>query len=172
MRRTLWKPLPVGLILDDVYVPMLLALEGWRIGFTEHATARDVRRFAARQEYHRKVRTLTGNLQVCAWLPGILNPVRNPLWAQFVFHKLLRLLTPYLALCVAVGVLWAAVQAVVDSAVGAQLLIPAGIVLLVLGFVPRIRRMVTEQIAWAVALQSSVVMATVNGVRGRWDVWR
>jgi hypothetical protein len=44
--------------------------------------------------------------------------------------------------------------------------------LLLLGLIPRIRRVVTEQLAWAVALQGSVVMATVNGVRGRWDVWR
>ena len=41
------------------------------------------------------VRTLTGVIQVCAWLPGVLNPLRNRIWLQFVFHKLLRLLTPY-----------------------------------------------------------------------------
>jgi cellulose synthase/poly-beta-1,6-N-acetylglucosamine synthase-like glycosyltransferase len=172
MRRALWAPLPAGLILDDVYLPMRLALEGWRIGFTERARAHDVRRFAARQEYRRKVRTLTGNVQVCAWLPAVLNPVRNPIWIQFLCHKLLRLLTPYLALCVVVGVVGAGLMALVANPAGEQLLIVAAVAALALCLIPRARRVVAHQIAWAVALQSSVVVATVNGMRGRWDVWR
>jgi cellulose synthase/poly-beta-1,6-N-acetylglucosamine synthase-like glycosyltransferase len=172
MRRSLWEPLPAGLILDDVYLPMRLALQGWRIGFTDRARAFDVRRFAARQEYHRKVRTLTGNIQVCAWLPGVLNPIRNPIWAQFLFHKLFRLLTPYLAICAVVGLGWAGVAALVASPVGEHLLIVAGIAAVVLCLIPPVRRHMTEQIAWALALQSSIVVATVNGMRGRWDVWR
>jgi cellulose synthase/poly-beta-1,6-N-acetylglucosamine synthase-like glycosyltransferase len=172
MRRSLWAPLPAGLILDDVYVPMRLALDGWRIGFTERALAHDVRRFAPSQEYRRKVRTLTGNVQICAWLPAVLNPVRNPLWVQFLCHKLLRLLTPYLALCVLVGLAGAALAALVANPAGEQLLIVAGLAVLAVCLVPRARRMLAHQIAWAVALQSSVVVATVNGMRGRWDVWR
>jgi cellulose synthase/poly-beta-1,6-N-acetylglucosamine synthase-like glycosyltransferase len=172
MRRSLWAPLPAGLILDDVYVPMRLALDGWRIGFTERALAHDVRRFAPSQEYRRKVRTLTGNVQICAWLPAVLNPVRNPLWVQFLCHKLLRLLTPYLALCVLVGLAGAALAALVANPAGEQLLIVAGLAVLAVCLVPRTRRMLAHQIAWAVALQSSVVVATVNGMRGRWDVWR
>lgn len=170
MRRSLWEPLPAGLILDDVYVPMRLVLAGWRVGFTDLARAHDVRRFAARQEYRRKVRTLTGNLQVCAWLPAVLNPARNPIWIQFVCHKLLRLLTPYLALCGVVGVAGAALTALVTRAGGEQLLV-AGLAALGLCLIPRARRALAHQIAWAVALQSSVVVATVNGMRGRWDVW-
>ena len=50
------------------------------------------------------MRTLTGVLQLCAWLPQTLAPVRNPVWPQFVTHKLLRLLTPYWVL---VCVVWA-----------------------------------------------------------------
>jgi hypothetical protein len=30
---------------------------------------------------------------------------------------------------------------------------------------------VRTQIAWGVALQGSVVLAAVNGMRGKWDVW-
>jgi cellulose synthase/poly-beta-1,6-N-acetylglucosamine synthase-like glycosyltransferase len=172
MRRSLWTPLPAGLILDDVYVPMRLGLEGWRVGFTDRARAHDVRRFAARQEYRRKVRTLTGNVQVCAWLPAVLNPTRNPIWLQFLCHKLLRLLTPYLALCVVVGLGGAGLRALVADPVGEQLLILAGVLVLLLCLIPRARRVLAHQIAWAVALQSSVVVATVNGMRGRWDVWR
>ena len=172
MRRELWKPLPANLILDDVYVPMRLVLEGWRVGFTELATARDVRRFEAGQEYRRKVRTLTGVIQVCAWLPGVLNPVRNPIWLQFVFHKLLRLLTPYLAIVAIVAMAWAAVSALLSSTAGAQLLLALAVAGVALCLVPSVRRALKHQIAWGVAMQSSIVVATVNGVRGRWDVWR
>ena len=172
MRRELWEPLPANLILDDVYVPMRLALTGWRVGFTDRARARDVRRFAPAQEYRRKVRTLTGVIQVCAWLPGVLNPIRNPIWLQFVFHKLLRLLTPYLAALALLGMAWAGVSALLSSRLGTQLLLAVAVLGAVLCLIPRVRRTLTGQIAWGVALQSSIVVATVNGVRGRWDVWR
>jgi cellulose synthase/poly-beta-1,6-N-acetylglucosamine synthase-like glycosyltransferase len=172
MRRELWEPLPANLILDDVYVPMRLVLKGWRVGFTEKARARDVRRFAPAQEYRRKVRTLTGVIQVCVWLPGVLNPVRNPIWLQFVFHKLLRLLTPYLAALAILGMAWAGVSALLSSRVGSQLLLALAVIGAALCLIPRVRRALKGQIAWGVALQSSIVVATVNGVRGRWDVWR
>jgi cellulose synthase/poly-beta-1,6-N-acetylglucosamine synthase-like glycosyltransferase len=172
MRRELWKPLPANLILDDVYLPMRLVLEGWRVGFTELAKARDVRRFEAAQEYRRKVRTLTGVIQVCAWLPGVLNPARNPVWLQFVFHKLLRLLTPYLAVIALVGMAWAAVSALLSTTLGTQFLLGLAVAGVVLCLVPGVRRALKHQIAWGVAMQSSIVVATVNGVRGRWDVWR
>jgi cellulose synthase/poly-beta-1,6-N-acetylglucosamine synthase-like glycosyltransferase len=172
MRRELWKPLPANLILDDVYLPMRLVLEGWRIGFTDRARAHDVRRFAPAQEYRRKVRTLTGVIQVCAWLPAVLHPLRNPLWLQFVFHKLLRLLTPYLAAVAILGMAWAAVSALLSSRVGTQLLLVAAVIGVALCLVPGVRRRLKGQLAWGVAMQSSIVVATVNGVRGRWDVWR
>ena len=171
MRRKLWEPLPAGLILDDLFTPMRLVLGGWRVGFTEQAVAHDVRRFAAGQEYRRKVRTLTGVIQVCAWLPGVLNPFRNPIWLQFVFHKLLRLLTPYFAALLALSGVWTVVRLVATSAVGLPVLSFAGAALVLLCLVPHVRRALRAQIAWGVAMQSSIVVATVNGVRGRWDVW-
>jgi xanthine/uracil permease len=38
--------------------------------------------------------------------------------------------------------------------------------------VPRFRRAVFTQIAWVWALQTSAVTASVNGLRGNWDVWK
>ncbi len=172
MRRVLWEPLPSGLINDDVYTPMRLVQRGWRVGFTDKALAFDARRFAAGDEYRRKVRTLTGVIQICAWLPGVMNPLRNPIWLQFVFHKLLRLLTPYLTLFVGIAGAWVAGSAILASPVGTRALpvavLGGGLLLLV----PRIRRLVRAQVAWGMALQSSIVVATINGVRGKWDVWQ
>jgi len=170
-RRELWEPLPVGLILDDLYVPMRLVLRGKRIAYDDRAIASDARAFAPRQEYQRKVRTLTGVIQLCAWLPDVLNPLRNPVWAQFVCHKLLRLLTPYLAALVALGVIWRAGDALVHAQTRIPLVVTASL-LGVLLLLPPLRRKLATQVAWGIALQTSIVVATVNGLRGRWDVWR
>jgi cellulose synthase/poly-beta-1,6-N-acetylglucosamine synthase-like glycosyltransferase len=172
MPRELWEPLPAGLILDDLYLPMRLVLAGWRVGFTERARARDVRRFAPAQEYRRKVRTLTGILQVCAWLPAVMNPARNPIWFQFVFHKLLRLLTPYLAVLAVVGVVGSMLEAILSGPFGVEVLATFGALALLVALIPRARRALATQVAWAVALQGSIVIATVNGLRSKWNVWQ
>lgn len=170
MRAPLWTPLPAGLILDDVYVPMGLVLAGHRVAFAGSARARDTRRFAAEQEYRRKVRTLTGVLQLCAWLPAVLVPGRNPIWLQFLFHKLLRLLTPYLALAVLVGAgVWAVRQlATLPTTVVAA---AVGVAVAALIALPGLRRRIGRQLAAGLALQAAIVVATVNGLRGRWNVW-
>lgn len=172
MRRSLWEDLPVALILDDLYGPMRLVLQGWRVGFSERALAHDGRRFAAADEYRRKVRTLTGVIQVCVWLPGVLNPIRNPIWLQFVFHKLLRLVTPYLTILVAVSGAWTVGSVLAASPSGMRILPGAGLAFALLCLLPRVRRALAAQIAWGVSLQSSIVVATINGVRGKWNVWQ
>jgi biofilm PGA synthesis N-glycosyltransferase PgaC len=172
LRRELWEPLPAGLINDDVYTPMRIVQQGWRVGFTQRSKAHDARHFDASGEYKRKVRTLTGVIQVCFWLPGVLNPFRNPIWLQFVFHKLLRLLTPYLCVFVALSAAWTVAATILARPEGARALavvVFAGLVLLLR---PRFRRIAHAQVAWGLALLSSVVVATVNGARGRWDVWQ
>ena len=170
-RRVLWEPLPEGLILDDLYVPMRLVLRGKRIAYNDRAIASDARSFAPRQEYQRKVRTLTGVIQLCAWLPQVLNPFRNPVWVQFVCHKLLRLLTPYLAMLIAIGVGWRVGEAMIHAQTKVPIVVTATILGVVL-LLPPLRRKFATQVAWGIALQTSVVVATVNGLRGRWDVWR
>jgi poly-beta-1,6-N-acetyl-D-glucosamine synthase len=167
MRRALWSPLPAGLLLDDLFVPMRLVLEGHRVAFVPQARAVDDRRFDAVQEYRRKVRTLTGIFQLCAWLPAVLAPWRNPVWVQFVFHKLLRLATPFLTLGILIAWLVALVQR--GPLVGGVLLALAAASAAVMVLISaRIR----EQLIWTVTLQSAVVVAVVNGVRGRWEVWQ
>lgn len=169
VRKSDWRPLPAGLILDDLYVPMRLVLDGLRIAWVEDAHARETRRFTWAQEYRRKVRTLTGNFQLCVWLPGVLLPHRNPIWAQFVFHKLLRLLNPYLCAVIAV---WAAVRiAGWLGDVGPAAFLAAGIVVAALLAAPRIGRAVRSFAVEGVMMQAAVFVATINGLRGRWDVW-
>ena len=170
IRRSLWSPLPASLILDDVYTPMRVVLAGSRVAFVDDARATDLRNPDRSHEYHRKVRTLTGVLQLCCWLPELLVPTRNPIWLQFVFHKLLRLLTPYWCIGVAT---WLAVMLLRSLE-----LRPVALGLPVFGLAAlttvrkvKIARLLASAILWGVMLQAALVTATLNGLRRQWDVW-
>ncbi len=93
MRRELFTQIPLGTTLDDLFVPMHVALRGKRVVFQPSAIARD-RIFSDRgKEFSRKVRTLTGNYQLLQAAPWLLSAA-NPLLFRFISHKLLRLLVP------------------------------------------------------------------------------
>jgi cellulose synthase/poly-beta-1,6-N-acetylglucosamine synthase-like glycosyltransferase len=171
MRRTAWEDLPAGLLLDDLYTPLRLVLDGHRVVMTPEAKAFESRVGDPVREYRRKVRTLTGNFQLLAWLPGVLVPFRNPIWVQFIGHKLLRLLTPYAGAAFLIGAFLtlgsAATSAIIPMA-GA-----AGVITVWLLLAPdRLARRIRSGLRWALVMQAAVVHATVNGLRGRWDVWR
>jgi poly-beta-1,6-N-acetyl-D-glucosamine synthase len=105
IRRKDFPELPPDLILDDMWVPLTVALRtGRRSIFSEQARAYD-EAFEDDREFDRKVRTLAGNYQLLRKLPALLNPLANPLWFQVVSHKLLRLVCPWamLVLLVASG---------------------------------------------------------------------
>ena len=95
VRRALFRPIPEGTILDDVYWPLQVAMGGHRVIHDERAHAYDRLPVRARDEFRRKVRTLCGNFQLLTRLPSALLPWRNPVWWQFVSHRLLRLLVPW-----------------------------------------------------------------------------
>jgi poly-beta-1,6-N-acetyl-D-glucosamine synthase len=95
IRRSTWTPLPPDTILDDVLTPMRAVLAGYRSVFNGGARAFDRPSSNARAESRRKIRTLAGNFQL-VWLePRLLLPWRNPVWVQFLSHKMGRLLVPY-----------------------------------------------------------------------------
>jgi biofilm PGA synthesis N-glycosyltransferase PgaC len=94
MRRELFAPLPPDTILDDVYQPMQVARQGFRVVFEPRARAWDKPNLGAEREFARKVRTLSGNYQLLQLAPWLLSSA-NPLRFEFVSHKLLRLLVPF-----------------------------------------------------------------------------
>jgi cellulose synthase/poly-beta-1,6-N-acetylglucosamine synthase-like glycosyltransferase len=93
IRRALWKPLPIGAILDDVYTPMQIAMSGYRVVFEERARAFDSVADSTHKEFRRKARTLAGNYQLCQLMPRLLVP-GSWLVLQFWSHKLFRLAAP------------------------------------------------------------------------------
>jgi cellulose synthase/poly-beta-1,6-N-acetylglucosamine synthase-like glycosyltransferase len=119
IRRTLWKPLPAGAILDDVLTPMRCVLSGQRVVFNRRAVAFDSMSRDARSEARRKRRTHAGNWQLPVLEPRLLLPWRNRVWLQYVSHKLGRLMVPYAL----VGLLLSNVVLAASSAVYATALI-------------------------------------------------
>jgi poly-beta-1,6-N-acetyl-D-glucosamine synthase len=95
LRRELWRPLPPGTILDDVLAPMRAVLAGRRVVFEPGAQAFDYTSPDATTESRRKVRTLAGNVQILWFEPRLLVPFVNPVWLQYMSHKVGRLLVPY-----------------------------------------------------------------------------
>jgi biofilm PGA synthesis N-glycosyltransferase PgaC len=95
VRRKLFHGVPAGTLLDDVYWPLRVVMQGYRVIHDGRARAYDRLPKKPRDEFRRKVRTLSGNFQLVTRLPAVLMPRRNPLWLQFVSHKLLRLVVPW-----------------------------------------------------------------------------
>jgi cellulose synthase/poly-beta-1,6-N-acetylglucosamine synthase-like glycosyltransferase len=93
-RRNLVVPVPLGTILDDVYIPMHVARQGFRVIFVPSARAWDVADQGTEREFSRKVRTLSGNYQLVQFAPWLLGR-SNPIRFEFVCHKLLRLFAPF-----------------------------------------------------------------------------
>jgi cellulose synthase/poly-beta-1,6-N-acetylglucosamine synthase-like glycosyltransferase len=93
----LWRldlpDLPEDLILDDMFVPLRIALSKRRVVFCEEAEAYDDA-LDDRQEFARKVRTLAGNYQLLAKMPSLLIPGTR-VWFHMTSHKLLRLVCPF-----------------------------------------------------------------------------
>lgn len=120
IRRSLWRALPPDAILDDVLTPMRVVLAGFRVVFTDRALAFDRAAVDADAEARRKVRTLAGNYQLLALEPRLLLPWRNPVWLQFVSHKLGRLAVPFALLVIFGASITLATGAVYLAALVAQ----------------------------------------------------
>jgi cellulose synthase/poly-beta-1,6-N-acetylglucosamine synthase-like glycosyltransferase len=120
LRRSLWQPLPADTILDDVLAPMRAVLSSARVVFASDARAFD-RAAPSDTELRRKIRTLAGNYQILRLEPRLLVPFVNPVWVQYVSHKVGRLIVPYaLAVLFISSGLLAAGSAWYATAFGAQ----------------------------------------------------
>jgi cellulose synthase/poly-beta-1,6-N-acetylglucosamine synthase-like glycosyltransferase len=100
MRRELWQPLPPETLLDDVLAPIRVVLRGYQVTFDGNAHAFDDAPVDCEQELRRKMRTLAGNFQLVVQEPRLLVPGVNPVWLQFMSHKVGRLLVPYALLAI------------------------------------------------------------------------
>jgi cellulose synthase/poly-beta-1,6-N-acetylglucosamine synthase-like glycosyltransferase len=95
IRRDDYAPLPTDTLLDDLVVPMQIVRCGHRVVFEPSAVITDELQPDTPGERKRKVRTLTGNFQAFARYPWMFAPWINPVFVQFVSHKVFRLFVPY-----------------------------------------------------------------------------
>jgi len=95
IRRADFTPNPIGTLLDDFDTPVGLLKDRKRTVFVPGAYAFDAASDDIHQEFRRKVRNLGGNWQSFMRNSWLFNPFKNPVWLQFVSHKLGRLLVPW-----------------------------------------------------------------------------
>src|SRR5262249_15855113 len=105
VRRTLLVPIPEGAILDDVFIPMHVVKQGFRVLFAPNAHAWDVADQGREREFCRKVRTLRGNYQLMQLAPWLLTSA-NPLRFEFISHKIFRLFAPLALLALFISCLF------------------------------------------------------------------
>ena len=171
LRRDAWHPIPVGAICDDLFLTIGLAQRGLRVGLVEGAVAHDPRLLDRKDRFAKKVRTLTGLVQFIRWNPAALLPWRNPVWADFYAHKLLRLATPpLLAIATLATGAWLA-QHASRSVAFLVAAITVALVIVAL-FRPSQTRRVLSSGLWAVSLLAAPLVALLNGAMGSWDVWQ
>ena len=103
VRKSLFSPIPPVIVLDDVYWPLKVAQAGYRVIHDPRAVAYDRLPHRVQDEFRRKLRTLSGCFQLIGAAPTALLPWRNPIWLQFVSHKLLRLAVPWALLTLLVA---------------------------------------------------------------------
>lgn len=168
IRRELYQPIPVGTILDDVFVPMNVVRSGKRVIFQPTAIAYDQIFEEKGKEFSRKVRTLTGNYQLLRLAPWLLSPA-NPILFRFLSHKLLRLLVPVLLVlmlissAVAGGAFYLTVFVLQIVFYGLAIAGTAG---------PSMRRLKPVAIANTfVMLNAAAALAFYNFLKGRTSSW-
>ncbi len=94
VRRELYTPVPPNLILDDVFIPMQVVMRGKRVDFRPEAVAYDSASPETGSEFRRKLRTMTGNIELLRVMPQLLSPRGNPHFVRYLSHKVLRVASP------------------------------------------------------------------------------
>lgn len=94
VRHNLYVPIPEDSLLDDVYLPLSIHLQGYRLVLEEEAIAID-EPTGLGSEFRRKVRTQAGIVQLITSFPGLFGS-GNRMRFHFLSLKVGRLLLPYL----------------------------------------------------------------------------
>jgi len=169
VKRELVVEVPAETILDDVFIPMNVARQRFRVVFDERARAWDRPDLGTHREFRRKVRTLTGNYQVLQLAPWLLRK-ENPLRFEFISHKLIRLVVPF-ALLGSLAASWFLPGAFYRVAFWAQLgfygLSLLGWFRWKLGPVSRL----SDAAYTFVTLNTAALVAFANFVTGRKTIW-
>lgn len=168
IRHQDYSPIPTDTLLDDFEVPIRILRRGKRVVLEGRARIYDELQNDVVGERKRKVRTLTGNFQAFSRNGWLFSPLSNPVFAQFVSHKVFRLMVPY-ALAVMLLTSMLADGIFYHLAAALQLLLYA--IPSLGGISPGLRRTrVVSFISVFLELNLAAVLALLNFARGRLDV--
>lgn len=97
IRRELFEPMDLNMLLDDFIMSMLIVKRGYRIAYVPTAYALETGSADLTEEQKRKRRIAAGGLQSIWRLRSLMNPLCYPTVAfQFVSHRVLRWsITPF-----------------------------------------------------------------------------
>jgi biofilm PGA synthesis N-glycosyltransferase PgaC len=95
IRKSLFRPLPAGVIADDLAIPMSIIMQGYRVVYDPTAKAYDAFPLTLKEEFRKRVRTIAGSYQYLGLVPRVLSPWSNRICLDVVFHKAFRILAPF-----------------------------------------------------------------------------
>jgi cellulose synthase/poly-beta-1,6-N-acetylglucosamine synthase-like glycosyltransferase len=166
-RAALHQELVPGALSRDLAAPLIARERGLRAVSVREAICYVSRSTSLRQEYRRRVRTVTRGLETLLWKRGLLNPLRFGLFSWKLFsHKLCRWLIP-LGLVTALPAL--CVLALMATWARVVLLLGGSVCVLALGgFLWPARRKVPALLslpAFGVLGNVAVIHAWINALR-------
>jgi cellulose synthase/poly-beta-1,6-N-acetylglucosamine synthase-like glycosyltransferase len=174
IRRTLFVPPAEGTILDDMAIPMAIAHAGYRVVFDPMATGLEQGSRSALEEFARKSRIVAGAVQFVREQRARLAGYSRQVLFSLASHKVLRWISPLLAL-IAIGAahglaLLAGSRPYAVAAALQMLLIAAGLA----GCAPRLRRFWPIGLAhYFCVVHAAAAVGFVRGVMGfQLATWR
>jgi glycosyltransferase involved in cell wall biosynthesis len=122
-RKTLYHPLPPGLVLPGFGTLLQVVQQGYRVVFEPGALIYDTTRYPLRQEIERYRRIFFGYFQYLFDAPTGLKKAGRPIWWQLTLHNWVRLSFPLLFLLLFVSNLFIANSWFYNTILLAQLLV-------------------------------------------------
>jgi cellulose synthase/poly-beta-1,6-N-acetylglucosamine synthase-like glycosyltransferase len=126
LRRELWTGCPPEIVVEDLFIPLQLLMQGWSVVFEPLALAFEDLPPALADEFGRRARIGAGDYQILARCLPLLNPARGLAAWVFFSHKVLRWLAPFFML----GALLSVLVLLIQGAPGALHLGAAGLAFL------------------------------------------
>jgi len=174
LRKSLFRPIPTGTIIDDFVIPLQAKLEfGISIVYECEAIAREETAMDVHAEFRRRSRIGSGGCQCIGLLWPLLNPLHG--WIAFTFfsHKICRWICPLAMVAVALANLVLLDRPFYQAALATQVLFyfVAGLA----AFVPgrsrpvRILRLTTMFVAMNAALSVGIWRWLAGQQKGSWN---
>ena len=98
LRRDLWTGCPPDIVVEDLYIPLRLLMDDWRVVFEPTALAYEDLPPALTDEFSRRIRIGAGDYQILVSCLPLMNPMRGLAAWVFFSHKVLRWVAPFFML--------------------------------------------------------------------------